>query len=83
MGLSFTIAAGLASAVILRPESLGGQCHILLSHIRDSANLGLQPRIYMPQEQGCPVITPKHWVSTTRRATVEVFDPASTRDKQK
>jgi hypothetical protein len=33
MGLSFTIAAGLASAVILRSESRGTHDHILLSQI--------------------------------------------------
>jgi hypothetical protein len=31
MCLSFTIATGLASAVILRPESRGNHDHILLS----------------------------------------------------
>jgi hypothetical protein len=40
-------------------------------------------RIYIPQEQGGPRYTPGHWVPfpsplTTRRATVEVFSPAST-----
>jgi hypothetical protein len=40
--------------------------------------------IYIPQEQGGPVITPRYWIPlssppTTRRATVEVFEPASTR----
>jgi hypothetical protein len=42
---------------------------------------GLGPRIYIPQEQGGL----RHWVPfssppTTRRATVEVFDAAPTRD---
>jgi hypothetical protein len=36
MGLSFTIAAGLASAVILGSESRGTHDHVLLSQIRDS-----------------------------------------------
>jgi hypothetical protein len=39
MGLSFTIAAGLASAVILRSETCGSHDHILLSQIPDSPNL--------------------------------------------
>jgi hypothetical protein len=42
------------------------------------------PYLY-PTGTGWPGYTPRHWVSfssppTTRRATVEVFDPASTRD---
>jgi hypothetical protein len=48
----------LASAVIL-----GSVSHILLSQIRDFHNLqGQVPCIYMPQEQGGPVYTPRHWV---------------------
>jgi hypothetical protein len=39
MGLPSTIAAGLASAVILTSESCGTYGHILLSQIRDSPNL--------------------------------------------
>jgi hypothetical protein len=35
MGLSFTIAAGLASAVIVGSEFRGTRDHILLSQIRD------------------------------------------------
>jgi hypothetical protein len=38
MDLSFTIAAGLASAVILGSESQGTRDHILLSHIGDNLN---------------------------------------------
>jgi hypothetical protein len=38
-----------------------------------------------PPGRGSPIYTPSHWVPfssppTTRRTTVEVFDPASTRD---
>jgi hypothetical protein len=40
------------------------------------------PRIYIPQEQGVPVIPPGNGplssLSMTRRNTVEIFDPAST-----
>jgi hypothetical protein len=39
MGLSFTIAAGLSSAVILGSEHRGTHDHILLSQIRYSPNL--------------------------------------------
>jgi hypothetical protein len=47
----------LASALILRSDSRGTRNHILLSQIRDSPNLeGQAPRIYIPQEQGHPVI---------------------------
>jgi hypothetical protein len=56
-GLSFTIAAGLASAVILGSKSRGTRDHILLS----KSNL--------------PFSSPP----TTRRATVRVFGPVSTR----
>jgi hypothetical protein len=67
---------GLASAVILMFESRGTHDHILLSQIRDSPNLEGQVPVF---------ITPRHWVPfssppTTRRATVVVFNPASTPD---
>jgi hypothetical protein len=56
-GLSFTITADFASAVILGSESCGIHDHILLSQIRDSSNLeGQVPHIYVPQWQGGPVI---------------------------
>jgi hypothetical protein len=48
----------LASAVNLRSKSRGTHDHILLSQIRDSPNLEAGPRIYIPQEQGGPVIPP-------------------------
>jgi hypothetical protein len=77
----------LASAVILRSESHGTHEHILLSQIRDSPNLeGQVPlcispmnrvaRLY-PQALGSFSSPP-----TTRRATVEVFDPAITLQSQ-
>jgi hypothetical protein len=45
---------------------------------------GLGPRIYIHQEEGCPVTPPNHWVPflsapTACRATAELFDPDSTR----
>jgi hypothetical protein len=67
--LQFLLA--LASAVILRPNSRGTRDQILPSEIRDSPNLEGQVPVF---------ISPRHWVTfssptTTRRATVEVFDP--------
>jgi hypothetical protein len=63
----------LVSAVILMSESHGAHVHISLSQIRDSPNLEGQVPVF---------ISPKHWVPfssppTTRRDTVEVFDPTS------
>jgi hypothetical protein len=85
MGLSFTIAAGLASTVILRSESYGTRDQFLLSDLRLPQPGGPGPHIYITQEQGGPVIPTRHWVpfsssSTTCRATVEVFDPISTQE---
>jgi hypothetical protein len=52
MGLSFTTAAGFASAVILRSESRGTHDHILLSQTRDSLNLeGLIPVFISPRNR--------------------------------
>jgi hypothetical protein len=48
MGLSFTIAAVFASAVILRSESRRAHDHILLSHIWDSPNLEDQVPVFIP-----------------------------------
>jgi hypothetical protein len=49
----------LASAVILRFESRGTHDHILLSQIWDSPQPGEPGHcIYIPQEQGDPVISP-------------------------
>jgi hypothetical protein len=53
------LLVGLSSEVILRSESRGTHNHILLSQIRDFVNLeGSGPRIYIPQEEGGPVIPP-------------------------
>jgi hypothetical protein len=70
----------LASAIILGSESLGTHEH-LLSQIRDSPPTWRvrSPYLY-PQGIGWPSYIPKHWVpfssSTSRRATVEVFELA-------
>jgi hypothetical protein len=47
-----------ASAVILRSETRRTHDHILLSQIRVLQLGGPGPRIYIPQEQGGPVIPP-------------------------
>jgi hypothetical protein len=46
-GLPFTLAAGLASAVILGSESHRTLDHILLAQIRDSHNLEGQVPIFI------------------------------------
>jgi hypothetical protein len=80
MSLSFTIATGPRqrshSQVRLRRDSWP---YFTVSDSRLPQPGGPDPRIYIPAEQG---YTPRYWVSscpTTSRATVEVFDPASTR----
>jgi hypothetical protein len=58
-GLQFAVAAGLASAVPLGFGSRWAQDHILLSQfLRLPQPGGPGPRIYIPQEQGGPVIPP-------------------------
>jgi hypothetical protein len=75
----------LASAVILRPESRETHDHILLSQIRDSPNLNGQVPVFLSPGTEWPSYTPRHWVPfsspptcITRRATVHIFEPAST-----
>jgi hypothetical protein len=68
----------LASAVILRSDSRGTDDNILLSQIRDSANLEGQVPVFIPPGTRWPSYTPQALGSfssppTTRRATVEVF----------
>jgi hypothetical protein len=70
MGLSFTIAAVIASVVILRSET-------------PSTWRTRFPDLYLPGS-GWPGYTPRHCVPfpsppTTLRVMVEVFDPASIR----
>jgi hypothetical protein len=57
-GLSFTIATDLASAIFLGSESHGTHDHILLSNSRLPQLGGPGPCIYIPQDQGGPVILP-------------------------
>jgi hypothetical protein len=78
---------GLASAVILRSKSRGTDDNILLPQIPDSPTWRATSQYLYPPGTGWPGYTPRHWVPfssppTTRRATVEVFDPAITQDTQ-
>jgi hypothetical protein len=86
MGLSFTIAAGprqRSHSQVRVPRDTWRYFTVWDSRLPQPGEPG--PRIYIPQEQGGPVIPPRHWVTfslppTTRRVTVEVFEPASIRD---
>jgi hypothetical protein len=76
MGLSFTIAAGSR-------QRCHSQVNFTVSDSRFPQSGGPGPCIYIPQEQGDPVITQalgSFLLPPTCRATVEVFDPASTWD---
>jgi hypothetical protein len=66
----------LGSALTLRSESCGTHDKILLSQIRDSTNLGARSTYLNtpPHELGSLFVA-----SYDLRATVEAFDPASTR----
>jgi hypothetical protein len=61
--------------------------HILLSQIRDSPNLEGQVPVFISPRNRVAQLYPRHWVTfssspKTRRATVEVFGPASTSGKK-
>jgi hypothetical protein len=76
----------LANVVIYGHDSRGTHDHVILSQIRYSLNLPDQVPVFVsprtsvaqlhPQALGSLFMLP----STTRRATMEVFEPASTRD---
>jgi hypothetical protein len=83
-GLSFIIAAGPRqrshSRVRVPRDSWP---HFTVSHSRLPQSGGPVPRIYIPQEEGGPVIPPRHCAPyssppTIRRATLEVFEPTFT-----
>jgi hypothetical protein len=85
VGLSFTIAVGFASAV-LPDASLAGVLTVFycLRFETPPTWRARSPYLY-PPGTGWPSYTPRHWFPfssppTTRRATVEVFEPASTRE---
>jgi hypothetical protein len=77
MGLSFTIAADLS-------QRNQAHEHILLSQIRDSPNLEGQVPLFVTPRNRVAQLHPQALgffssPPTTRRATVEVFEPAFTR----
>jgi hypothetical protein len=86
MGLSFTIAACPRQRSHSRVRvSRDSWPHFPVSDSRLHQPGGPDPRIYIPQERGGPVIPPGTGFPlssppTTRRDMVEVFDPATTRD---
>jgi hypothetical protein len=72
------LVLGLAKAVTLGSKSHRIHGHILLSHLRLPQPGGPGPRIYIPQEQGGPVIPPDSGFPLRRLlrlagTTVEVF----------
>jgi hypothetical protein len=74
----------LVSAVILRSESLGTHGHILRSQIQTPPTWRTTSPYVYPPGTGWLSYTPQHWVHfsltpTSRRGTVGVFEPASTR----
>jgi hypothetical protein len=74
----------VARAVILGSESRGTRDHISLSQIRDSHNLEIQVPVFISPRSRVAQLYPQALGSfpsppSTRRATVEVFEPASTR----
>jgi hypothetical protein len=79
-GLMFTIAAAPRSAVIFGSESRRTRGHNLLSQIRGSPKLeGQVPVLIFPRNRVAMLYSPFSSPPKTRRATVEVFGPASTR----
>jgi hypothetical protein len=74
----------LSSAIILSSDSRGTHDHILLSQIRDSPYLEDQVPVFISPRNRVAQLYLQALGSifvacTTHRATVEVFDPASTR----
>jgi hypothetical protein len=73
----------LASAVILGSESLGTRDHILRSQIRDFPfhrllRLASQSQSYVTADGQSASLSWNKAPITTRRVTVDIFDPAST-----
>jgi hypothetical protein len=78
--LQFLLA--FASTVILRSEPRGTHDRVLLSQIRDFPNLEGQVPVFISPRNRVAQLYPRNWVTfsslpTTQRATVEVFEPAS------
>jgi hypothetical protein len=61
MGLSFTIAPGSPSSLILRSESCGTHDHILLSQFRDSPNLKNQVPVFTSYRNRVTQLYPLSW----------------------
>jgi hypothetical protein len=82
-GLSFTIAVGTRHSRVRVPRDTSPYFTVSDSRFPQPGGPGF--RIYIPQEQGSPVIPPGtipfSSPPATRRATVEVFEPAYTRGK--
>jgi hypothetical protein len=57
--MSFTIAAGLASAVILGSKSLGTHDHILLSQMADFPNLEGQVSVFISPRKRVALLYPQ------------------------
>jgi hypothetical protein len=81
--LQFLLA--LASAFILRSESLGLMTTFHCLRFETPPNWRVRFPYLYPPRTGWPSYTRRHWVPyqspfTTPRTTVEVFDPASTRE---
>jgi hypothetical protein len=88
-------AAGLFMWGTLSDEKMGlsfttccwsSQAQSLLSQIRDPPNLEGQVPVFISPRNRVTQLYPRHWVPfpsppTTRRATLEVSEPASTRKK--
>jgi hypothetical protein len=75
----------LVSAVILRSETRGTHDHIYCLRFETSPTWRTRPSCLYPAGTWWPSYTPRHWVPfssppMTHRATVEVFDPAFTRE---
>jgi hypothetical protein len=61
MGLSFTIAAGPRQHSHSQVRVTRDSWHFTVSAWRLPQPGGSGPRIYIHQEQGGPVMSPKHW----------------------
>jgi hypothetical protein len=84
MGLSLKLLLALASEVTLRSESRATHDQILLSPIQDCQTWRARSPYLHPPWTGCPGYTPRYYFPfssppTTRGATVDLSDPASTR----
>jgi hypothetical protein len=62
MGLSFTIAAGPRQRSHSQFRVTRDSSHFIVTGAKLPQPGGPGPRSYIPQEQGGPVTTPRHWV---------------------